>query len=363
MTANNLKMLPPEFDTEESEILKQLIYSHKALAELKGFSEIIPNKNILINSVIINEAKDSSEIENIITTHDELFKAMSKENYKNPAAKKVVNYRSALRQGFELIKEKQLLTTNMIIEIQSIIEKNNAGIRKVPGTVLKNPQSGEVIYTPPESERRIKELLNNLENYINDDRNGVDPLIKMAVIHYQFESIHPFYDGNGRTGRIINVLYLVLKDILKSPILYLSKYIIENRKRYYSLFQEVRENNSWDKWIIYFLKGLEETAIASLNLLKEINNLIEKTAVDMQREVPKIYSRELLELLFIEFYTKISYIQEGLGVTRKTASNYLSTLETAGFLSSEKLGREKIYKNIRLFQLIKKSNQNNLDKG
>jgi Fic family protein len=357
MTAENLKMLPPELNPDQSQILKQLIRSHRALAELKGFSETVPNKNILINSVIINEAKDSSEIENIITTHAELFKAMSKENYKNSAAKEVVNYRRALWRGFELIKEKQLLTTNMIIEIQSIIEKNNAGIRKVPGTVLKNPQSGEVIYTPPESERRIRELLSNLENYINEDSDEVDPLIKMAVIHYQFESIHPFYDGNGRTGRILNVLFLVLKDILNSPILYLSKYIIENKNRYYSLFEEVRENKSWDQWIIYFLKALEETAIASLNQLKEINLIIEETAVEMQQKAPKIYSRELLDLLFIEFYTKISYIQEGLGVTRKTASNYLSTLESKGFLSSEKIGREKIYKNIRLFELIKKMNQ------
>nr|WP_279512884.1 Fic/DOC family N-terminal domain-containing protein [Halanaerobium saccharolyticum] len=357
MDENNLKMLPPDLNPEKSQILKQLIQSHKALAELKGFSETIPNKNILINSVIINEAKDSSEIENIITTHDELFKAMSKKNYNNPAAKEVVNYRRALWQGFELIKERKLLTTNLIIEIQSMIENNNAGIRKVPGTVLKNPQSGEIIYTPPDSETRIRELLNNLENYINEDTDGVDPLVKMAVIHYQFESIHPFYDGNGRTGRIINILYLVLKDILNSPILYLSKYIIENKNKYYSLFQEVRENGSWDEWIIYILKGIEETAAASLNLLKRINNLIEKTAEDMKAETPKIYSRELLELLFIEFYTKISFIQEGLGVTRKTASNYLSTLEKAGFLSSEKLGREKIYKNIRLFKLIKNINQ------
>lgn len=363
MAENNLKMLPPDLNPEASQILKQLIHSHKALAELKGFSETIPNKNILINSVIINEAKDSSEIENIITTHDELFKAMSKENYNNPAAKEVVNYRRALWQGFELIKEKKILTTNMIIEIQSLIENNNAGIRKVPGTVLKNPQSREVIYTPPESEARIIDLLNNLENYINEDRDEVDPLVKMAVIHYQFESIHPFYDGNGRTGRIINLLYLVLKDILNSPILCLSKYIIENKNKYYSLFQEVRENGSWDQWIIYILKGVEETAAASLKLLKEINNLIEKTAEDMKAKTPKIYSRELLELLFIEFYTKISFIQKGLGVTRKTASNYLSTLEKAGFLSSEKLGREKIYKNIRLFELIKKINQNNLTKG
>jgi Fic family protein len=329
----------------------------KALAELKGFSETIPNKNILINSVLINEAKDSSEIENIITTHDELFKAMSKENYKNPAAKEVVNYRKALWYGYNKIEEKNLLSTNLIIKIQSIIEENNAGIRKLPGTALKNMNTGEVIYRPPAEEKRIIELMNNLELYINEDKDDLDPLIKLSIIHYQFESIHPFYDGNGRTGRIINVLYLVLKKLLDSPILYLSKFIIKNRNEYYRLFQEIRENNNWEAWIIYNLNAVEETAVNSLGILKNINFLIEETAEELKINSPKIYSRELIDLLFTEFYTKINYIKEGLGVTRKTASNYLSELEANGYLESEKIGREKIYKNIRLFNLIKSANK------
>jgi len=207
----DVKLLPPDVELETKRVLKQLARSHRALAELKGFAGMIPNKNILINAVTINEAKDSSEIENIITTHDELFKAMSHENYNNPAAKEVVNYRTALWHGYELVKDKQILTTNMIVEIQQLIEKNRAGIRKLPGTVLKNESTGEVVYTSPSGEKEIMALMDNLEKYINDDYDSVDPLIKLAVIHYQFETIHPFYDGNGRTGRIINVLYLILK--------------------------------------------------------------------------------------------------------------------------------------------------------
>ncbi|MEC9490920.1 MAG: Fic/DOC family N-terminal domain-containing protein [Halanaerobiales bacterium] len=356
MDKNKLSFLPPNIKLNKN-IYRQLVNSHKALAELKGFSETIPNKNILINSVLINEAKDSSEIENIITTHDELFKAMSKENYKNPAAKEVVNYRKALWYGYNKIKEKDLLSTNSIIEIQSIIEENNAGIRKLPGTALKNMNTGEVIYRPPAEEKRIIELMNNLELYINEDTDDLDPLIKLSIIHYQFESIHPFYDGNGRTGRIINVLYLVLKKLLDSPILYFSKFIIKNKNEYYRLFQEIRENNNWEAWIIYNLNAVEKTAVNSLRILKNINFLIEETAEELKKNLPKIYSRELIDLLFTEFYTKINYIKEGLGVTRKTASNYLSELEAMGYLKSEKIGREKIYKNIRLFNLIESANK------
>jgi Fic family protein len=208
-----VKYLPPQVTLETNRVLKQLSRSHRALAELKGYADTIPNKNILINAVTINEAKDSSEIENIITTHDELFKAMSQESYKNPAAKEVVSYRTALWKGYELVKENQILTTNMIIDIQQIIEKNNAGVRKLPGTILQNQSTGETVYTPPSGEIEILNLMSNLEKYINEDFDNIDPLVKLAVIHFQFESIHPFYDGNGRTGRIINVLYLVLKDL------------------------------------------------------------------------------------------------------------------------------------------------------
>ena len=351
----SIALLPPEADLETKQVLKRLAGAHRALAELKGFADTMPNKNILINAVTINEAKDSSEIENIITTHDELFKAMSQPNYQNPAAKEVVNYRTALWKGYEAIKDTQILTSNMMVEIQQNIEKNRAGIRKLSGTVLKNEATGEVVYTPPSGEQEIMALLSNLERYMNDDHDEIDPLIKLAVIHHQFESIHPFYDGNGRTGRIINVLYLVLKELLDSPILYLSQYIIRNKASYYRLLQEVRTKGAWEEWILFMLDGIESTAIETLKLIKRINTLVEQTAEDILSALPKIYSRELVDLLFFEFYTKTIYIEKGLRISRKTAVTYLSALEESGFLTSERMGRERIYLNKRLFEVVRQA--------
>ena len=348
-------LLPPEADLETKQVLKRLAGAHRALAELKGFADTMPNKNILINAVTINEAKDSSEIENIITTHDELFKAMSQPNYQNSAAKEVVNYRTALWKGYEAIKNTQILTINMMVEIQMNIEKNRAGIRKLPGTVLKNEATGEVVYTPPIGEQEIMALLSNLESYMNNDHDEIDPLIKLAVIHHQFESIHPFYDGNGRTGRIINVLYLVLKELLDSPILYLSQYIIQNKTSYYRLLQEARTKGLWEEWILFMLDGIESTAVETLKLIKKINSLVEQTAEDILTALPKIYSRELVELLFFEFYTKTIYIEKGLRISRKTAVTYLSALEESGFLTSERIGRERIYLNKRLFEVVRQA--------
>jgi Fic family protein len=355
MPGHSLKLLPPDIALETNVILKQLVRSHKALAELKGFADTIPNKNILINAVTINEAKDSSEIENIITTHDELFKAMSQENYRNPAAKEVVNYRTALWHGYELVKERGILTTNLIVELQELVERNRAGIRKLPGTVLLNESTGEIVYTPPASEQEILTLMANLESYINEDYDNIDPLIKLAVIHFQFESIHPFYDGNGRTGRIINVLYLVLKELLDSPILYLSQYIIRNKSAYYRLLQDVRTKNRWEDWVLYMLEGIEQTAEETLALVKRINNAVEQTSEYIKTTIPKIYSKELVELLFFEFYTKIAFIEKGLAVTRKTASGYLVTLEAHGILTSQKIGKGKVYLNKKLFAIVKES--------
>ena len=351
----SIALLPPEADLETKQVLKRLAGAHRALAELKGFADTMPNKNILINAVTINEAKDSSEIENIITTHDELFKAMSQPNYQNSAAKEVVNYRTALWKGYEAIKNTQILTINMMVEIQMNIEKNRAGIRKLPGTVLKNEATGEVVYTPPIGEQEIMALLSNLESYMNNDHDEIDPLIKLAVIHHQFESIHPFYDGNGRTGRIINVLYLVLKELLDSPILYLSQYIIQNKTSYYRLLQEARTKGLWEEWILFMLDGIESTAVETLKLIKRINSLVEKTAEDILTALPKIYSRELVDLLFFEFYTKTIYIEKGLRISRKTAVTYLSALEESGFLTSERIGRERIYLNKRLFEVVRQA--------
>jgi len=335
-------MLPPDTEIETRTVLKQLTKAHRALSELKGYANMIPNKNILINAVLINEAKDSSEIENIITTHDELFKAIAVENYKSPAAKEVVSYRTALWHGYKLVSEKDMLTTNMLIDIQQLIVLNQAGIRKQAGTVLMNEATGEIVYTPPSSEQEILKLLANLEAYINSD-DETDPLVKLAVIHYQFEAIHPFYDGNGRAGRILNILYLVLKDLLDSPIIYLSKYIIRNKPDYYRLLGHVTET----------IAGIEETATETLNLVKTIDAFISKTAAEIKQALPDMYSRELVDLLFFEFYTKNSYLVEGLGISRRTAYTYLNKLLDKGFLKEKKVGKAKIYFNEGLFQLVK----------
>ncbi|TJX12845.1 Fic family protein [Tissierella creatinini] len=353
---NLLSKLPPSVELETKYVLKQLTRSHRALAELKGYSDMIPNKNILINAITINEAKDSSEIENIVTTHDELFKTMSRENYATPSAKEVVNYRSALWKGYELVKKNGFLSTNMIVEIHDIIEPHKGGFRKVPGTVLKNEATGEVIYTPPSGDK-IMSFLYNLENYINNDYDDIDFLTKLAVIHYQFECIHPFYDGNGRTGRILNVLYLILKDLLDIPILYLSKFIIRNKSAYYRLLKGVTEDGKWEEWILFILEGIEETADETLILIKGINKCLESTAEEIRENLPAIYSKELVNLIFFEFYTKINYIEEGLNVSRKTAAKYLSMLEEEGFLVSEKVGRERIYLNERLFKIVKEAGE------
>lgn len=353
MSEQILPMLPPKAELETRAVLKQLAQTSRALAELKGYADMIPNKHILTNAVMINESKESSAIENIVTTHDDLFKAMSDASGASLESKEVVRYRTALWHGYELINVHEMLTANMIIEIQGIIENNRAGIRTLPGTVLRNESTGETVYTPPAEETEIRELLRNLEIYMNEDYHDADPLIKLAVIHYQFESIHPFYDGNGRTGRIINVLYLVLKKLLDSPLLYLSRYIIRNKSAYYRLLQEVRTHDNWEEWIVYILTGIEETSRETLSLVKKINAEVETMTVEIKERLPQLYSKELIDLLFYEFYTKIVHIQNGLSVTRKTAAHYLSSLEKAGFLISEKIGKERIYQNKRLYDLVK----------
>lgn len=351
-----LEMLPIKKDIETKKVLKQLSRTSRALAELKGIAQAMPNQNILINAIMINEAKTSSGIENIVTTHDEIYKAMIKPSDTSPAAKEVVDYRAAIWQGYKLVKEKEMINTNIIIKIQEKIEHNQAGIRSVPGTVIKNTLTDEVVYTPPQEKSEILKYLKNLEEYINNDDDMVDPLIKLAIIHYQFESIHPFYDGNGRTGRILNILYLVLKDLIDTPILYLSKYIIRNKLEYYNLFQRTRENENFEDWIIYILVGIEEMAEETITIINRIRNEMLNMKHEL-REKTKIYSKELLEALFFEFYTKIPYIQEQLGVSDKTAQKYLDTLVGLGFLTSEKIGRERIYKNERLFKIIKETDR------
>lgn len=348
-----LEMLPyKNVNLKTNKILEQLTLSSRALAELKGYSNTIPNMHILINAVTINEAKDSSAIENIVTTHDDIYKVLTESGYKEENAKEVVDYRNAIWLGYEQIKKDGYINTNTIIKIQGTIEHNNAGIRKLPGTELKNSITGETIYTPPQSEQEIRSYLKNLENFINNNEDDIDPLIKVCLIHYQFESIHPFYDGNGRTGRILNILYLVLNNLIDSPILYLSKYINKTKQEYYKLFNEVRNNNNFEDWILYILKGIEITSKETITLIEKIQNEMKNYKEEFRNKLPKIYSKELLESLFYEVYTKISYIEKACNVTRLTASSYLNQLEEIGLLQSEKVGRERLYKNIRLIKLL-----------
>lgn len=354
MPYNDLAFIPPTVELETKEILKQALKSNKILAELKGFAELLPEKNIIINSIILQEAKDSSEIENIVTTHDELYREISvhKTNI-NPAIKEVLAYKSALYKGFAQVKKNYLLTTNGIVSIQQELEQNNAGIRRLPGTKLINDKTGEVLYTPPDNEATIRNLLYNLENYINND-DDIDPLIKLAIVHYQFESIHPFYDGNGRTGRIINVLYLVLKNLLNEPILYLSRYIIDHKTEYYRLLRKVTTKNEWHQWILFMLKAIEETSFQTLKMCKDISSLIDATTNIVKSELPKIYSKELIETIFKNVYTKNIHLVDGKIASRNIASKYLKSLEEIGILKSTKEGREVIYINVPLFNLLKK---------
>ncbi|MBN2856881.1 MAG: Fic family protein [Candidatus Delongbacteria bacterium] len=345
--------LPLSKDIESKIVTKKLTEAHRALAELKGILSIIPNETILINTLGIQEAKDSSAIENIITTHDDLYKAeLYFDKFQEPNTKEVQNYIAALKKGFSLISESEMLTINDILEIQSLLEKNDAGFRKVSGTVLRNSATGKIIYTPPQDHKTILDLMSNLEKYINDDSLcGFDPLVKMAVIHFQFESIHPFYDGNGRTGRIINILYLVMKGLLNIPVLYLSRYIIEHKMEYYKLLQEVRETGNWENWLIYILSGIEETSRETIVLIKKIQKAMLKLKHKIRADY-KFYSQELLNNLFNHPYTKIEFLENDLGVSRITAANYLNKLAQDGILRKEKLKTGNYYINEKLFELL-----------
>ena len=348
-----LNNLPLKKEIETPKVLKKAISANKALANLNGVARIIPNSAILINSLVLQEAKDSSAIENIITTHDELYRANLDIESVTNEAKEVQNYKKALLRGFSLVKDTKLLLKKHIVEIQAVLEQNDAGVRKQSGTNLKNSLTGEVIYTPPQDYETIQELLTNLENYINEP-NDIDPLVNMAIIHHQFESIHPFYDGNGRTGRIINILYLILKDLLDIPVLYLSRYIITYKADYYRLLQEVRTKDKWEEWILYMLDAVEKTSLETIELINNISELMIKTQDKISQDLPKIYSKDLVEILFMHPYTKIDFLVGKMGLHRHTASTYLNELENIGILKPIKIGRSKYFINLELFDMLKK---------
>jgi len=351
-----LDKLPPSKEKVETiKILREANKATAALAELKGIANTIPNQSMLVNAIVLQEAKGSSEIENIITTQDELYKALTinKSNI-SPETKEVVNYRKAIFRGFDLIKKQGFLRANDIIDIQHELIGNTAGIRSMPGTVLKNGTTGEVVYTPPQDKKEILDLLSNFIEYFNRDENEISPLINLAVLHYQFESIHPFYDGNGRTGRILNILYLILNDLIDIPILYLSSYIIENKPDYYRLLNQTNRLGEWEEWILFMLKAVEITSIQTIKKINTIRKLLDSTIEKVQLDAPKIYKKELVELLFEQPYSKIEFVVNQLKVERKSASRYLKELEKIGVLESQKVGRETLYINKKLIEILKK---------
>lgn len=350
-----LPRLPLDIDIETKTVLKSLPSAHASLAELKGIASTIPNQSILINTLGLQEAKDSSAIENIITTHDDLYKSeLNLDSFKSLDAKEVQNYVTATKRGFDLISKSGLLTNKIILQIQESLEGNTAGFRKLLGTALKNTATGEVIYTPPQYPEEIKNLMTNLEKFINDrELCNFDPLVKMAIIHYQFESIHPFYDGNGRTGRIINILYLILEKLQNLPILYLSNYIIKNKSDYYRLLQEVREKNNWEEWLLFMIKGIDQTSRETIDLIIQIRELMMSYKQKL-RDNYKFYSQDLLNNLFKHPYTKIEFIQCDLKVSRITAANYLNQLADDKILTKKKLGTGNYYINDPLFELLTK---------
>jgi len=350
---NELPLLPPKAEVETKTILRRTITAGRALAELKGLGATIPNQSILVNSLILQEARSSSEIENIVTSNDSLFRAFTANTGKiDPATKEVLRYREALWEGFSDLKKRPILSTNLFVKLVQIIRENQTGIRNIPGTAVSNVMTGKIIYMPPEGETLIRDKLKNLEEYIHE-KDDIDPLIKLALIHYQFESIHPFSDGNGRTGRIMNILFLVLKKLLELPVLYLSKYIIENKSDYYLLIRGVTENQHWEPWILYMLDAIEKTAVYTKDKIIAIRDLLEETRQFARENLPdKVYSKELIELLFHQPYTKGKLLEDARIAKRQTASEYLKELEKIGVLKFQKTGKENLYLNIKLYNLL-----------
>lgn len=351
-----LEKLPPKKEKIETlRILRETNKATAALAELKGIANTIPNQSMLVNAIVLQEAKGSSEIENIITTQDELYKALTiKKSTISPEAKEVVNYRKAVFTGFNLIKKQGFLRVNDIIKIQHELIGNDAGIRNMPGTVLKNDTTGEVVYTPPQEKKEILDLLSNFIEYFNQEQKEISPLINLAVLHHQFESIHPFYDGNGRAGRILNILYLILNDLIEIPILYLSSYIIDHKADYYRLLNQTNRLGEWEEWILFMLKAVETTSIQTIKKINTIRDLLDDTIERVRIDAPKIYKKELVELLFEQPYSKIDFVVNLLNVERKAASRYLKELEKVGVLESQKVGREVLFINKNLIDILRK---------
>lgn len=351
---NDIPSLPPKTNLETTTILRKTITASRALANLNGAIINLPNPQLFLDTIHLQEAKASSAIENIITTNDELYKSVvADKKYDNLASKEIINYKNALWHGLNQLESRPFITTNLCIDIMQRVKENSSSIRTTPGTTLSNTK-GTVIYTPPSGEDVIRKKLSDFEKFINED-DSLDPLIKMALMHYQFEAIHPFSDGNGRTGRILLLLYLKMENLLDVPAIYLSEYIIQNEVEYYKRLRLVTEKENWESWIMYMLDMIESTAQKGVNRLKEITALMQIMSTEIKAELPKIFTKDLIEIIFKLPYTKRkNLIDADLG-TSKTVGNYLIALENKGFLKSVRVGKEKLYLNYRLMEILEKS--------
>ena len=349
----SLDMILSKNDFFSRRILTALIDANKALAELKGISHILPNTTILVNTLSLQEAKSSSEVENIITTQDELYQSNRlQKQFSTVAAKEVYSYADALYLWWEKVKINKAITINDLIVIQSLIEENDAGIRKIEGVKIGNEKTWEIIYTPPQDSKEVMNHLKELEYFINTSEDGLDPLIKVSIIHHYFESIHPFYDGNWRTGRILNVLYLVLTECLDLPILYLSRYINKYKSEYYRLLQDVRDNNNWEEWILFMLMAIRETSLSTIQLINAIKQLMMEEKHLIRTKLSKIYSQDLINNIFKHPYTKIEFLMADLKCERKAATRRLDALTEIGLLHKLKKWKENYYINKALFSLL-----------
>nr|MBC7611855.1 Fic family protein [Pseudopedobacter sp.] len=354
---NSLPNLPPKANLESVEILKISIEANKLLAELKGYCQTLPNPNLLLNTIVLQESKESSAIENIVTTQDELYKETLRfsDSIKNAAAKEVIQYREAMYWGLQEMQKTGIITTNLLVGVMQRLRNTDENIRNTPGTKLANPTNQLIVYTPPEGDTIIREKLKELEHFMNDNEfSNLDGLIKMALIHYQFEAIHPFSDGNGRTGRILNVLYLINQNLIGLPVLYLSYYIIQNKADYYRLLREVTEKGIWVDWVKFIVKGVGETAALTLQKINAILQLKTNSEEKIEKALKASYSRELCDLLYSYPYIKIKILEENNIAKRQTASDYLKKLEKAGVLESTKIGKETYYINKGLMAILSK---------
>ncbi|MBO6538785.1 MAG: Fic family protein [Rhizobiaceae bacterium] len=348
---NDLPDLPPPKELETKAVLKACIEARTALAELKISGELIPNQSVLINSIPLLEAQASSEIENIVTTTDRLFRfASDAASAPDAATKEALRYRTALYRGFQMLKERPV-STLIAVEICRTIKGIELDVRSTPGTALVNDATGRVVYTPPAGQPLLLNKLSNWEHYIHEAEN-IDPLIRLAVMHYQFEAIHPFTDGNGRTGRVLNLLYLVDKGLLDTPVLYLSRSIIRDKQLYYEGLLRVTTSNEWEPWILYMLNAIAETAVWTTLKIRSIRNLLDETTSHIRKQLPKIYSRELVETIFSNPYCRISDVVDAGIAKRQSASVYLKSLVDSGVLTEMKAGREKLYINPSLLSLL-----------